>query len=136
MRRLKMERCRSITDAGFVHLKGIHTLDMSSCTQLTISDLAFSHLQGIHTLNMSGCRQPTITDQAFFHLKGIHTLRMSFCSQPTITGAAFQHLKGVYLWAPPKGCSLSVLAGALEAGLITKEEADMIRVDASDYVAP
>jgi hypothetical protein len=41
------------TDDDFVHLRGIHTLDMSKCTQSTITDKAFVHLRGIHTLYMS-----------------------------------------------------------------------------------
>ncbi len=61
-----------MTDAGFAHLVGIHTLNMGGCDQVTITDAAFTHLAGIHTLNMSGCRQVTITDAAFAHLVGIH----------------------------------------------------------------
>jgi hypothetical protein len=135
VKRLNMMICRSITDTGLVHLKGIHTLDMSFCWQPTITDLAFSYLKGIHTLDISCCDQPTITDIAFFHLVGIHNLCMTDCTQPTITAAAFQHLKGVCLF-PPFGCPLSFLAGALEAGHITKELAESIRQYASDYVAP
>jgi len=109
---------RDLTDADFVYLKGIHTLNMSGCNQETITDAAFVHLKGIHTLNMSGCNQPTITDAAFIHLKGIHTLditvcrnrtdaafvhlkgihtlNMVYCNQSTITDAAFEHLKGIH----------------------------------------
>ena len=38
------------SDADFVHLAGIHTLNMSYCTQATITDAALSHLAGIHNL--------------------------------------------------------------------------------------
>ena len=149
VKRLYMARCSGITDAGFVHLRGIHTLDMTFCSQPTITDQAFSHLEGIHALDMSGCWQPTITDLAFSHLKGIHTLNMSFCSQlsitdlafphlkgirtldmsfcsqPTITGAALQHLglQGVHL-GHLLGCNSLIVSGALEAGLITEEQAN------------
>ena len=51
---------------------------MSECTQIT--DAAFVYLRGIHTLNMTGCKQATITDAAFVHLRGIHTLEIYGCS--------------------------------------------------------
>ena len=85
-----MARCSGFTGAGFVHLKGIHTLYMSQCRQIT--GAGFVHLKGIHTLYMSQCSQ--ITDAAFEHLKGIKDLEMSRCSQ--ITDAAFEHLKGIH----------------------------------------
>jgi hypothetical protein len=44
----------SITDAAFVHLAGIHTLDMRSCHQATITDACVSHLVGINTLKRHG----------------------------------------------------------------------------------
>ena len=53
-----------LTDAAFVHLRGIHTRDISYCTQLT--DAAFVRLRGIHTLDMSYCKQASITDAACF----------------------------------------------------------------------
>ena len=87
---------KDLVDADFVHLAGIHTLDMRGCKQASITDAAFVHLAGIHKLDMSECRQDTITDAAFVHLAGIHVLDMSFCSQATITDAAFVHLAGIY----------------------------------------
>jgi hypothetical protein len=65
-----MGYCRqeTITDAAFVHLRGIHTLDMRFCYQSTITDAAFEHLRGIHTLRMHGCRQSTITDATWRYL--------------------------------------------------------------------
>ena len=42
---------------------------MVGCDLEIITDAAFVHLQGIHTLNMMGCNQ--ITDAAFGHLGGI-----------------------------------------------------------------
>ena len=73
---------RNIHDGEFVHLRGIHTLDMWECDQIT--DAAFVHLRGIHTLSIFYCRQ--ITDAAFVHLRGIHTLNIEWCSK--ITNAA------------------------------------------------
>jgi hypothetical protein len=91
---LNMSYCNRVTDAAFVHLKGIHTLRMFSCYQKMITDAAFEHIQGIHSLNISGCNQ--ITDAAFVHFKGIHKLYMLYCAQTTITDKAFEHLKGIH----------------------------------------
>ena len=96
LKELKISQCQSITDAAFVHLKGIHTLHMVLCFQSAITDAAFVHLKGIHTLNMISCFQDTITDAAFVHLKGIHTLKMGFCNQATITDAAIANLQGIH----------------------------------------
>ena len=85
-----------ITDGAFVHLKGIHTLVISNCTQAGITDGAFVHLKGIQELYMAGCTQVGITDGAFVHLKGIHTLNMSRCTQAGITDGAFAHLEGIH----------------------------------------
>ena len=92
---LNMSGCNEgrLTDAAFSHLRGIHTLKMSNCRQMT--DAAFAHLVGIHTLDMAACHQNTITDGAFAHLRGIHTLIMLLCDQATITDAAFAHLRGI-----------------------------------------
>ena len=98
---VNMWDCKRVTDAAFVHLCGIHTLEMWGCNQATITDAAFVHLRGIHTLNMIYCNQATITDAAFKHLRGIHTLCISFCNQVTITDVAFVHLRGIhtlYMW--------------------------------------
>ena len=85
-----------LSDADFVHLRGLRLLDMSGCGQRRIMDGAFAHLTGIHTLKMSWCQQATITDGAFAHLAGIHTLHMGHCIQVTITDAAFAHLAGIH----------------------------------------
>ena len=53
--KLNMSECEQITDAAFVHLAGIDTLDMSYCDQDTITDAAFVNLAGIHTLERSMC---------------------------------------------------------------------------------
>ena len=95
-RTANIQETRGVTDADFVHLKGVHKLNMSDCRQDSITDAAFVLLAGIHTLNMSWCRQDTITDAAFVHLAGIHTLDMSRCDQDTITDAAFVHLAGIH----------------------------------------
>ena len=81
-------------DDDFAHFSGMQYLDISE--QHAITDAAFVHLKGIHTLTMWGCNQPTITNAAFIHLKGIQTLDMGGCNQPTITNAAFVHLKGIH----------------------------------------
>jgi hypothetical protein len=86
----------ALTDADFVHFRGVRELDMSCCRQATITDGAFAHLAGIHTLFMGRCSQTTITDGAFAHLAGIHTLNMMGCCQATITDGAFAHLAGIH----------------------------------------
>ena len=90
---LNMSESKGVTDAAFVDLRGIQTLNMRWCNQATITDAAFVHLRGIQTLDMSYCSQATITDAAFVHMRGIQTLNMSLCTQ--ITDAAFSHLRGI-----------------------------------------
>ena len=80
----------TITDAAFVHLKGIHTLDMSACPQATITDAAFAHLKGIHSLNLFHCDQ--LTSAVFSFLKGIKRLNIAFCTQLNLTDDS---LKGI-----------------------------------------
>ena len=68
-----------IVDSGFVHIRGdvlvrSHTVDTSKCHSVT--GAAFVHLRGIHTLRMSQCEQMTITDVTFVHLCGIQKLDM------------------------------------------------------------
>ena len=76
----------------FVHLKGIHTLNMWGCDQLTITDAAFAHLKGIHTLDMGFCNQPSISDAALSHLAGIKDLALYGCNQ--FTSEAIANLRG------------------------------------------
>ena len=96
--KLNMGGCNqaTITNAAFAHLRGIHMLYMGGCNQATITDAAFAHLRGIHSLDMCGCNQATITDAAFMNLRGIHTLYMGECNQATITDVAFAHLRGIH----------------------------------------
>jgi len=42
---LKILNINKVTDASFVHLKGIHTLDMTWCNQLTITDATLVNLR-------------------------------------------------------------------------------------------
>ena len=86
---------KDLSDADFVNLRGIHTLNMSGCDQEGITDTAFAHLTGIRSLIMSSCNQAGITDAAFAHLRGIQGLDMSDCDQAGITDAAFTHLEGI-----------------------------------------
>jgi hypothetical protein len=50
----------AITDAAFVHLRGIHTLVMDYCSQATITGATFSSLQGISMLAVRGCSDVAI----------------------------------------------------------------------------
>ena len=92
---LDISYCTQLTDRAFTYLKGIHTLDMGNCNQATITDAAFMNLRGIQKLDMSWCNQATITDAAFMNLRGIRELDMSQCNQATITDAAFSPLEGI-----------------------------------------
>lgn len=51
----------------------------------------YEHLKGIHTLDLLGCNE--ITDKGLQHLKGIHTLSVRYCNQ--ITDRGLEHLKGI-----------------------------------------
>ena len=132
---LDMTSCTSVTDAAFVHLKGITTLLMGRCSQVEITDAAFArlqgsiksldmchsspsvtgaafvHLRGIKELFMKFCRQDTICDASFEHLVGLETLDMGGCNQLTITSGAFQYLKGIKsltMW----GCTQDTITDA------------------------
>ena len=69
----------TITDAAFVHLKGIHSLSLWRCNQLT--DAVFTHLKVIKRLNIAFCTQLNLTDNS---LKGIEWLCMSGHSQAQV----------------------------------------------------
>ena len=90
-----MHRNTTVTDADFVQLRGIHTLDMSYCTGIT--DAGMVHLRGIHTLNMCYCTG--ITDAGMEHLRGIHKLLMYYC--PQISAAALVQLEGAVIHGRP-----------------------------------
>ena len=54
---------------------------MSWCNRATITDAAFVHLRGIQTLDMEGCNQATITGAAMSYLVGIRMLDTGACSR-------------------------------------------------------
>lgn len=91
-----MKKCNSVTDAAFVHLKGIHTLNMGSCDQPSITDDAFTHLKGIDTLHIFDCSQ--LSSAVFTHLKDTRVLNIAHCPQliPTdnVTGRPYLHMAG------------------------------------------
>jgi hypothetical protein len=88
---LNMDGCNLVTGAAFVHLRGIHTLDMSHCKQETITDDALTHLDGISGLDISYCDQ--ITDAAFAHFAGLDALGMASCR--SVKSETLLHLKGI-----------------------------------------
>ncbi len=100
-----------------MHLRGIQLLNISHCRQLT--DAAFVHLRGIHTLYMRYCYQPAISDAAFVHLRGIHTLVMSYCHHEEITGSGFAHLLGISFLGM-QGIPIYMLFRASQRGLPVK----------------
>ena len=105
--------CEAVTDAAFVHLRGIRVLNMSRCPQLT--DAAFAHLKGIHTLLMLRCSQPAITDAALAHLTGIKCLVLFGCRIP-FTEVGLAHLHGItrlHMW----GANAASIVAARDLGL-------------------
>ena len=68
----KCRRHAPVVDADFVHFVGLWELNMDSCNAVT--DAAFVHLRGIRVLDMSLCSQSTITDAGLAHLGGIQKL--------------------------------------------------------------
>ena len=70
----------TITDAAFVYLRNISSLDMSYCSQLT--DAALTHLQRIKELNVGGCTQLTGSTIASLEL-----LDVAGCSMALICAA-------------------------------------------------
>ena len=78
-----------LTDADFVHLRGLKGVSLHRCPNVT--DAAFAHLAGIEALDLFD--MPHITDAAFKHLQGIKYLSMAFCVQ--LTDAALEHLSGI-----------------------------------------
>ena len=87
------ERC-DVSDADFAaHLRGMRSLDLIGCGQLT--DATFAHLRGVRTLLISGCDQAGLTDAAFAHLRG--SLRLLVCGDcPQLTDGALAHLRGIH----------------------------------------
>jgi hypothetical protein len=90
--------CKQLTDAAFVHLRGIKMLFMGYCDQLTITDAAFVHLQGTRTLVMDYCTQATITGTTFSSLAGIEALCLYTCSEEVNAAA-----RALELPVPPIG---------------------------------
>ena len=74
-RMVSRPRHNTIANADFVHFEGIHTLNMSHCSQVGITNSAFVHLKGIHTLDMSCCDQAGITVATFVLLEGANVVR-------------------------------------------------------------
>ena len=50
---MNMNMCLSVTDAVFVHLRGIKSFSVKFCDQATITGAGFAHLRGICNLNTS-----------------------------------------------------------------------------------
>ena len=131
---LRICGCTQLTDSGLSCLSGIHTFDMSGCsqesigdegllglgpvkvlridrcTQSTITDAGFASLAGsCKELSMRGCCQPTITSRAFSNLRGILHLDMSRCNQSTIGDEAFVNLRGIRTLMM-QGCDQSTIS--------------------------
>ncbi len=66
-----------------MHLKGINTLDMGCCDQDTITDAAIANLKGIESLSIFNC--PQLTSTIFTRLKGVKYLNLGYCTQLNFT---------------------------------------------------
>ena len=71
-----MTFCKDVTDAAFVHLRGIHTLVIDDCRQATITGATFAHLQGIQALGMYRCRADQLATARSLGLR-INTRRLT-----------------------------------------------------------
>jgi hypothetical protein len=60
---------------------------MSECYQPAITDAAFVHLRGIRTLVMDQCKQASITGATLPNLTGIEALCMRGCNARSIVSA-------------------------------------------------
>jgi hypothetical protein len=47
----------SITDADLAHLAGVHTLNLSDCSEIT--DAGLTHLRGLDAVNLDSCSKIT-----------------------------------------------------------------------------
>ena len=72
-------------DADFVHFEGLRELSVAGRGDFT--GAAFAHLRGIHTLCMLNCSQLTVAAAAFEPLRGIALLDVRWCSAATVAGA-------------------------------------------------
>ena len=91
-----------IIDDDLFYLKGVHTIDLFECDQITDQGLQYladesalligDKLKGVHTINLSACEK--ITNQGLQYLMGVHTINLSACEQ--ITDQGLQYLTGVH----------------------------------------
>jgi hypothetical protein len=87
VRELKLISCTGIT-SGFECLGGVHSLDLSRCTQLRDEDI--TNLGTVSVLNLSYC--PNITNVS--HLGGVRELKLSGCTGIT---SGFECLGGALI---------------------------------------
>jgi len=81
-----------------------------------ITNAGLVHLRGIHTL--FAMNQPGITDAGLVHLKGIHTLDISLYAdytEPHITAVGLAHLIGIY-WLKIRGNYIGDIEAAKRIG--------------------
>ena len=87
-----------ITEAAFLHLRGIRKLIMCHCTVL-LTDAAITQLRGIESLDIGRCRDVQITPAAFLQLRGITSLCVDEEMHPLIgRGGTLPSLEVDPLW--------------------------------------
>ena len=77
----------SVEDKHLQYLKGVHTIDLGGCNEIT--DKGLQYLKGVHSINLWGC--DNITDEGLEYLKGVHTIDLRWCNY--ITDKGLQYLK-------------------------------------------
>jgi len=111
---------RVLTDADFVHLRGI--LHVCLDKTLGFTDAAFSHLTGVQTLSLIRCTAP-LTDAALAHITGVKSLNISY-TRFSFTDAGLAHLRGIKEFLMP-GCSVLVFSDAGLAHLVGIKKLDI-----------
>ena len=103
---------RVLTDADFVHLRGLTDICLSETSGFT--DAGFANIAGVKKLSLFRCTAP-LTDAALAHITGIEFLNMSYTSFP-LTDAGLAHLRGIKELIMPQS-SIRSQAVFTDAGL-------------------
>jgi hypothetical protein len=88
---------KDLVDHDFVLFRDIKQLRMNNCGECKVTDAAFVNLCGIHTLEMNGC--PQFTNAALLHVNNVHTLSINECTG--FRGRPFEliTIRGCLWWA-------------------------------------
>lgn len=91
---LRIDHCRRINDAGFVHIAALATLQrlsMQNCTQVTNAGLGLlTSLPALRELDLSYNSQ--FTDGGFIHLAAMKSLKWISVTSTNISGQTLEHV--------------------------------------------